>query len=74
MPGFMPGIHAFFSANFEVETWMAGTSPAMTLFCVIDLARSAFALRTATDIRRSQRYINPARHVRAFGVGIGLGR
>jgi hypothetical protein len=29
-----------------------------------------FALRTATDIRCYDRYINPARHhVRAFGVG-----
>jgi antitoxin CptB len=25
------------------------------------------------DIRRSRRYINPARHVRAFGVRIGMG-
>src|SRR5882724_5942886 len=24
------------------------------------------------DIRRSGRYINPARHVRAFGVGLGI--
>ena len=26
----------------------------------------------ATDIRQSRRYINPARHVRAFGVRIGI--
>jgi antitoxin CptB len=26
--------------------------------------------RTATDIRDPERYINPARHVRAFGVGL----
>jgi hypothetical protein len=50
---------------------MAGTSgaktalrafcPAMTLFC---------CARTATDILNLERYINPARHVRAFGVGL----
>jgi hypothetical protein len=28
MPGFMPGIHALLST---LKTWMAGTSPAMTL-------------------------------------------
>jgi len=28
MPGLVPGIHVFFSAS--KETWMAGTSPAMT--------------------------------------------
>src|SRR5215510_9346383 len=28
MPGFMPGIHVF---RFRQETWMAGTSPAMTI-------------------------------------------
>src|SRR5277367_945202 len=29
-------------------------------------------MTTATDIRRNQRYISRARHVRAFGVGIGI--
>src|SRR5437588_5813544 len=29
MPGLVPGIHAFTCAG-TVETWMAGTSPAMT--------------------------------------------
>jgi len=28
MPGIVPGIHAFFVAT---KTWMAGTSPAMTI-------------------------------------------
>jgi hypothetical protein len=28
MPGLVPGIHVFVDA--EAETWMAGTSPAMT--------------------------------------------
>jgi hypothetical protein len=28
MPGFMPGIHVL--VPIPVETWMAGTSPAMT--------------------------------------------
>jgi hypothetical protein len=30
MPGFMPGIHVFFRAGLKSQTWMAGTSPAMT--------------------------------------------
>jgi hypothetical protein len=29
MPGFMPGIHVFLYA--ASKTWMAGTSPAMTV-------------------------------------------
>jgi hypothetical protein len=29
MPGLVPGIHAFFA---EPLSWMAGTSPAMTIF------------------------------------------
>jgi antitoxin CptB len=29
-------------------------------------------MRTANDIHRNRHYINPARHVRAFGVGIGI--
>jgi hypothetical protein len=32
MPGFMPGIHVLL---IEIKTWMAGTSPAMTLNYVI---------------------------------------
>jgi hypothetical protein len=31
MPGFMPGIHVFYEIIPE-QTWMAGTSPAMTDF------------------------------------------
>jgi hypothetical protein len=30
MPGLVPGIHVF-AASPESKTWMAGTSPAMTL-------------------------------------------
>jgi hypothetical protein len=30
MPGFMPGIHVF-RFSFFSKTWMAGTSPAMTV-------------------------------------------
>ena len=29
------------------------------------------SLNSRADIRRPERYINPARHVRAFGVGMG---
>jgi hypothetical protein len=40
-----------------------------------DCGRGFFAQagprRTATDIRRRQRYINRARHVRALRVGMG---
>jgi antitoxin CptB len=49
----------FFSAHSEVKTWTSGTSPAITLFFVIDPACSAFAPRTATDIGWNERYINP---------------
>jgi hypothetical protein len=39
-------------------------------FLANDQQDCQFAQRTATDIRRYDRYINPARHhVRAFGVG-----
>jgi antitoxin CptB len=37
---------------------MAGSSPAMTI------------LSTGADIHSNDGYINPARHVRAFGVGL----
>jgi hypothetical protein len=30
MPGLVPGIHEF-SSGIETKTWMAGTSPAMTV-------------------------------------------
>jgi hypothetical protein len=30
MPGLVPGIHVFLSARHS-KTWMAGTSPAMTV-------------------------------------------
>jgi hypothetical protein len=30
MPGFMPGIHVFAEIQ-QSKTWMAGTSPAMTV-------------------------------------------
>jgi hypothetical protein len=30
MPGLVPGIHVFLAAR-EAKTWMAGTSPAMTI-------------------------------------------
>jgi zinc D-Ala-D-Ala dipeptidase len=31
MPGFMPGIHVFLLLTVSNKTWMAGTSPAMTI-------------------------------------------
>jgi hypothetical protein len=31
MPGLAPGIHVLLGASEEAKTWMAGTSPAMTL-------------------------------------------
>jgi hypothetical protein len=34
MPGLVPGIHAF--KRSQIKTWMAGTSPAMTMTRVID--------------------------------------
>jgi hypothetical protein len=32
MPGFMPGIHVLKALQVQ-KTWMAGTSPAMTVIC-----------------------------------------
>jgi len=51
---------------------MAGTSPAMTIFCVAGSVRSTFCVEIRADIRHPERYINPARHVRAFGVRTGI--
>ena len=31
MPGLVPGIHVFLDLS-QSKTWMAGTSPAMTVF------------------------------------------
>src|SRR5882672_36541 len=44
---------------------MAGSSPAMTI-C------SSVKFGTGADICHPGRYINPARHVRAFGVRMGI--
>jgi antitoxin CptB len=45
--------------------------PGMTASGLLrDTLGREFTKRTATDIRHSHRYINPARHVRAFGVGL----
>jgi TctA family transporter len=33
MPGLMPGIHVFFF--LQLKTWMAGTSPAMTVTTIL---------------------------------------
>jgi hypothetical protein len=33
MPGFMPGIHVF-KNSAGLKTWMAGTSPAMTMMLI----------------------------------------
>jgi hypothetical protein len=62
MPGLDPGIHQS-SQEFSTSRWIAGSSPAMTT--TIDISRNAGA-----DIRLSHRYINRARHVRAFAVGM----
>jgi hypothetical protein len=32
MPGLVPGIHAF--RELHIKAWMAGTSPAMTVYSV----------------------------------------
>jgi hypothetical protein len=67
MPGLVPGIHVLAAG----KTWMTGTSPAMTILLLwsapFDNMREIRA-----DIRHRERYINPARHVRAFGVRIGI--
>jgi hypothetical protein len=38
MPGLVPGIHVFRSLQ-QGKTWMAGTSPAMTMLIVISIGR-----------------------------------
>jgi antitoxin CptB len=54
MPGFVQGIHGFFSA-------MPGNDD------TVDNSANASA-----DIHQQHRYINPARHVRAFRVRMGI--
>jgi hypothetical protein len=70
-----PG-HPRFGCQKDVDdrkkTWMTGTSPAMTIvFCVAGSVRSTFCVEIRADIRHPERYISPARHVRAFGVRMG---
>jgi hypothetical protein len=68
LPGLVPGIHVLAAR----KTWMTGTSPAMTIvFCVAGSVRSTFCVEIRADIRHPERYISPARHVRAFGVRMG---
>jgi hypothetical protein len=43
MPGFMPGIHAFLSF---LKTWVAGTSPAMTVLVHDDIGHGAMPAQT----------------------------
>jgi antitoxin CptB len=68
MAGLVPAIHVFLTA----KTWMPGTSPGMTIFFVGLLRSMNICAEIRADIRHPERYINPARHVRAFGVGIGI--
>jgi antitoxin CptB len=51
----------------------AGSSSAKTRFALLPGNDDTVdnSSNTSTDIRRYRRYINPARHVRAFGVWIG---
>jgi hypothetical protein len=42
MPGLVPGIHVFLPCNNK--TWMAGTSPAMTVEYVVPLKREKSVL------------------------------
>jgi hypothetical protein len=41
MPGFVPGIHVFLCFHSASKTWMAGTSPAKTLWRVKSKAADA---------------------------------
>jgi hypothetical protein len=68
MPGFMPGIHVFaaFQGN---KTWMAGTSPAMTIDVAATL-RPSFrdgAKRRTRNPNADATFISGFR-VRAFGT------
>jgi antitoxin CptB len=68
VPGLVPVIHVLAAR----KTWMAGTSPAMTISFVWSAPFVEHLRERRADIRHSERYINPARHVRAFGVGMGI--
>jgi len=64
MPGFMPGIHAFLNLSFnELKTWMAGTSPAMTVemrchaFCVMPALAAGIHVFTAVQLYQTNRTI-----------------
>lgn len=56
MPGFMPGIHVFFISE-DVDGRVKPGHDERFIFCL-----------EKADIHDPNRYINPARHVRAFGV------
>jgi antitoxin CptB len=69
MVGPVPAIHVFLAA----KTWMPETSPGMAMTIYLWSAPFAEHLRERrADILHPERYINPARHVRAFGVGMGI--
>ncbi len=50
MPGFMSGIHVLFAS---LKTWMAGTSPAMTIMAMLLWAYAALRLAKNSLMRSS---------------------
>ena len=69
MPGLVPGIHVFTTLQL-VKTWMAGTSPAMT----IELLRNASPLSfPRIAVQRSACFRTPmSRASRLVGHGIAF--
>jgi hypothetical protein len=63
----MPGFYAGHPRLFSCQTWIAGTNPAMTFPETIPFF---VLIPNRADNPLGRRYINGARHVRAFGVGM----
>jgi hypothetical protein len=63
-----------FSPQNGSDTGWLGTKSGHEAFVASDTLGCEFTKRTATDIRHPHRYINSARHVRAFGVWIGIAK
>jgi antitoxin CptB len=70
MPGLVPGIHAFFCGQ-DVDGRVNSLKARFALLPGHDELHSD-RRRSGADIHRRDRYINPARHVRAFGVRMGF--
>src|SRR6516164_5720418 len=69
MPGLVPGIYVFLS--YATKTWMAGTSPAMTVTSAMTNPESAHVLHCADPAGMGE-VENDAERVLVFGLVIGV--